>query len=66
MKVIIEHDGVKRVIDGPFQMGLSVEDAKNIIRCLEENAGQGWVNIVDMPPKKDANKEPIRWKEGAE
>jgi len=65
MKIIIEHDGVKREIKGLFRVCLGENDLKTMIQCLsqkhEEKKSYGWIDICERPiPGLDLR--PLSWK----
>ena len=67
MKFIIEYDGIKRTIDGPFRVCASREDILGFIRCLSDfsdSSSYGWVDVVSFPPPRVPNTEAITWREG--
>lgn len=67
MKLVIEYQGVKRVISGPFNVCLDRETAESIARCLTEffadhpEISDGWLPITDLP-NEAATGAPISWK----
>lgn len=65
MKLVIEQDGIKRALEGPFEVCLSKQDAQAIIRCLREAADSqafyGWVLIHDCNVKRCSDTAPIPW-----
>ena len=66
MKVIIDHKGIKREIDGSFQLCLGAGDAGRLIKALQEHyddGGYGWVEVPDQVPASAASTEPIPWDE---
>lgn len=66
MKVIIEQDGVKRQIEGPFWMCVSNRDAQHIIdalqKLLNEGIAYGWLPITELPPPSMSSTSPQGWK----
>jgi len=50
MKIIIEQDGVKRVLEGSFLLCISRADAKHLrhqlLQCTSEEHNYGWVGIA--------------------
>lgn len=65
MKIIIDHQGCKREINGNFQICLSREDAQDMIRCLEQMQTFGWVDVFNRP-KSTTNQAPIGWRDQCE
>ena len=65
MRVVIAHNGVKRVIEGTFSICMSAQDRQSLLNLLgkETHAG-GWTDIFDVP--RDVVGEPIDWKRGSE
>lgn len=67
MKLAIEHEAVKRSIDGPFEICGSSSDLLRVAECirnaLEGGMAYGWVTIADKVPSCPPNTPPIGWKE---
>jgi len=64
VKVLIQKDGIKREIVGPFRMCLSGGDARSIVRCLSEMADSGchgWIDIYDAPAGPLTEGAPLPW-----
>lgn len=65
MKLIIEKNGVKREIEGPFALCASESDIVAPIRALERRGGgwvMGWIDITDFDPPT-RNTTPRKWEE---
>lgn len=64
MKIIIEKDGIKREILGPFNICGSANDLATIVRCIDsENIiTYGWVKISEREPFTP-NTPPRAWSE---
>jgi hypothetical protein len=68
MRAIIEAEGVKRQITGPFAIYLTKADRLAIIAALElvvDSVLEGWIDVVDLP-KRVPGLRPIGWTEGAD
>ena len=68
MKICIEHNGIKRLIEGTgFNICASAEDLKTIADAiadrLSENPGYGWLKIRDPLPDEHCapDTKPIPW-----
>jgi hypothetical protein len=67
MKIIIEHNGIKRIIEGTgFNICASPEDLKTIAETItsEDPKGYGWMKIRDPQPDEHSapsNTKPIPW-----
>lgn len=66
MKFVFAKDGVKREIEGPFQMCCGINDLKELRRILdvqiERNYAYGWFDVV--PPlewQAPSNTQPKKW-----
>ncbi len=65
MNVIIQQNGIKREIAGPFRLCLSRDDARSLTRCIDSMAASGcygWVDICDMPDGPLAEGVPLPWR----
>lgn len=66
MKILIDFNGVKREIDGPFWIcGNRVDIAtmqRTLYDAIEAGHEYGWIAITDNPPLT-ANTPPIKWTE---
>ena len=67
MKIIIEYQGVKRQIEGPFEICASGADFKRLREqlsygCMDEFI-YGWVKVRTVESESAANTSPIGWKE---
>jgi hypothetical protein len=64
MKLVIEKDGVKREIDGPFRLCVSRLDADILIAQLRhEPQTYGWVTIHPEVLNGEPNSPPRKWAE---
>jgi hypothetical protein len=67
MKIIIEHKGIKRVIEGTgFNICASAQDIGIIAEAIRrsEMSGFGWIKIREEQPDNHSaapNTEPIPW-----
>ena len=70
MKIIIEFNGIKREIDGPFSICMSSKDVqslKDAIRPLcdgSDGMTYGWVDVHEILPRK-SNVPPKPWTDGS-
>lgn len=66
MKVVIDYDGVKREISGPFQICIGPDEAEAlrqaILEFLDRGGTFGWVTVYVRPPST-TNTAPIGWKD---
>jgi hypothetical protein len=68
MKVIINHNGVPREIEGPFDICIGKEDLDQIYRILKKKRKKGWhfgwINISDPRERTESspNTKPLKWK----
>ena len=64
MKLVIEAEGVKREIIGPYALCASREDLKlldaALTRWLSGTSTFGWCDIVELP-RSTANTPPMPW-----
>jgi hypothetical protein len=64
MKLLLEKDGVKRSIDGPFRLCCSKADAlvlvEELLRFAESGAVYGWFDVVERT-RSVPNNPPIPW-----
>lgn len=66
MRIIINHGGIKREINGPFSIGGTREDlemmASSIMSYINRSPGLvvGWVDIVSLIPPVP-NQSPYDW-----
>lgn len=67
MKIVIEKAGVKREIEGPFNICGSPDDLETIVRCIEDAdiRGYGWVRITAEIEPFTPNTAPLGWTEKA-
>jgi len=69
LRVIINQGGVKRVIEGPFQICLGHESLAVLLKCLNAAAESpewryGWIKVFEEPEFKiDDNVPPLTWAE---
>ncbi len=69
MKFTIEYEGIKRQIDGPFNLCASKEDLAAIadaIREFDEKAVYGWIFVRQRRAKMTPNQTPLGWKDRAD
>lgn len=66
MRFIISQGGVKREIEGTFEMCASHEDfaalAERLQRALRDDFNYGWIDIYEPPSGGAENAEPLPWK----
>jgi hypothetical protein len=64
MKAIIEYEGVKRQIDGPFSICIGRGNLETLIQCLSEkqegDLRYGWIEITERP-ERTPDSPPIGW-----
>lgn len=68
MRIVIEQDGVKREISGPFAMCLSAEDLDALLRLLHdthlrwsrEGTAYGWFDVYKLTAR-DTNTPAMKW-----
>jgi hypothetical protein len=64
MKIIIEYDGVKREIEGPFNICGSAADLRSLseqLRGFDPDASYGWMSIRTTEASITPNQPPIGW-----
>jgi len=74
MRILIEQNGVKREIVGPFAICMGREDAENLVSCVREQLNRhcgddpehrfsyGWIDIVDKHrAEPTGNLPPMPW-----
>jgi hypothetical protein len=64
MKIIINQDGIKRSLEGPFEICLSKDDLQTLLSCLrhhEDSHVYGWIVIQDNTVRSTPNSDPIPW-----
>jgi sRNA-binding carbon storage regulator CsrA len=68
-KLIIEHQDIKREIEGPMQICISRKELKKLIKKLRKELKNdfcyGWIDLPNKNKKQDsiANQAPLKWKE---
>ena len=65
MKLIISQDGIKREIEGSFDICLSKDDATSLVRKLQAfEPAYGWLKIFsDFKDHGGENTRPLKWKD---
>ncbi len=66
MKIIIAKDGIKREIEGPFNICANKEDLKILTDSIEraDIDYYGWVVVCEMEDfAATANRKPLKWNE---
>lgn len=66
--MIIQKNGVKRKVDFPCQMCVSLREAKIIVaalqRAIDDNVAYGWIDIAEMETG-GADTQPLSWSDPA-